>query len=69
MWWIVEVLRHEHEKSRVALFLAGTVLPLLPTNLQNTSGHVLPTSQKMPLPHDVNAHPSLHGTCHTTPHI
>ena len=25
MWWIVEVLRHEHEKSRVALFLAGTV--------------------------------------------
>jgi len=29
MWWIVEVLRHKHEKSRVALFLAGTVCPFL----------------------------------------
>ena len=42
-------------------FVSFHLLPLPLTNLQNASGHVPPTYTSQPLPHDVNAHPSLHG--------
>ena len=59
------------DETNHSWFVSFHLLPLPLINLQNASGHVPPTytSQKTPLPHDVNAYPSLHGTRHTTPRV